>query len=70
MKNTIIKIFEDPSGTECFYGNKKNKQGKSFRKLKSGHGDKEDTTYKNEKAFQRKEKNENRTDEEEVIKVF
>ena len=67
MKNTIMKIFEDPSGTEGFYGNEKNKQGKSFRKLKFGQGDKEDPKYKSEKAFQRKEKDQNPTDQEKII---
>ena len=40
MKNTIIKIFEDPSGTECFYGNEKNKQGNLLGNLNLDKGEK------------------------------
>ena len=57
MKNTIIKIFEDPSGTECFYGNEKNKQGKSFRKLKSGQGEKKHSKEKKRMKIEQMKKN-------------
>ena len=72
MKNTIMKVFRNPSGTEkCFYGNGKNKQGKSFAKLKFGQGHKEDVKYKSEKAFQRKDNDQNPTDQEgNVLKCF
>ena len=68
MKNTIIKIFEDPSGTECFYGNKRISKANLLGNLNLDTGIKKTRHTKMKKHS--KEKNENRTDEEEVIKVF
>ena len=79
MKNTLMKIFGDPSGTdehnsgvlavkeECFYG--KNRSNKTYKKYKFEVGDKGD---KERKIFQSKDRyDQNPTDREgNVLRCF